>query len=147
MSNNKSVSSIVLSQIKQMLQANFPIIESCKGSKIAIWYDKNTAEYKIVVHGICILIIGKKSLLSKCCNSQVLIIIGNSQLGKLVCMNKLCVNPVLDYINLNPDIIHLIFNKSKLMCADWSLLDYWHAAHYCISNALPYVCKECGRVI
>ena len=40
-----------------------------------------------------------------------------SELGKLTCMNKVCLNPLIGYIKITPEITNLLFSEANQMIA------------------------------
>ena len=67
-----------------------------------------------MVH-LLIDLIGYKTVLSTCCNSLIGIRIGQSSLGKILCLNKKCLDPILDYIIIPSESIKLLSSEVEKM--------------------------------
>ena len=65
--------------------------------------------------------IGKEAVLSRCCNNLALIILMQSELGKITCMNRSCIDPVLGYFKLNSVLVNYLFNEAERMISYTSI--------------------------
>lgn len=92
-------------------------MKKCKQAKYIVGYDKDKNEYGTIICGTLLSIhrIGKESVLSNCCNSLVLITLTQSELGRVKCINRSCMNPVVDYVHLSSEMVELLFREAEEM--------------------------------
>ena len=79
-----------------------------------IGYNRDKREYGIT---LC----DKITVLSRCCNFPILIILRQSELGKVYCMGKSCINPILEYIKLDRNSAKIIFNEAEKIITNGSI--------------------------
>ena len=57
------------------------------------------------------ILIGEEAILSKCCNALVLITFTQSQIGKMNCTSKSCINSLLGFLKANYRSIEMMFEE------------------------------------